>query len=489
MGKSDFCGEGVTYLGNPISPATLRKASRMRARYVRKYGYREDRVYPLAGAPTPIIGPVFGAKSIVVQEGGEAIDAARGIVIGTIRMGYGHYRIGMAVASAANAMGRIPYWFDLLSFASPGAEMIRDLDYWYSLGSRLSQKSKLFNKLVWDPLMGSAYRRLEKNYPIREVCTVFADVYRGLPAGIPLLGTHPWCAHGAVHAGLPHVVNMIPDNWPLGFHPADGALNTVQSPSSYFRFRTMMGMGPGGGAGMPMPAESLKLTAHYIDHELVANVEEDCTARINRIEKGKPRRLLISIGGAGAQQDLLTGVVRHLLPHIQDGRVVLFINFGDHRKVYEHFLAALPELHGLMRMHADWDDTSAFAGAAVAGEVSGIHGFLHADTFAAVYATNLLMRCSDLLLTKPSELAFYPIPKLLLERVGGHEAWGAVRASELGDGTVECAGRGAAEAALDRLMLDDDLLTMYCEQIPRLKAHGVYNGAYQVVELALAQAG
>lgn len=95
------------------------------------------------------------------------------------------------------------------------------------------------------------------------------------------------------------------------------------------------------------------------------------------------------------------------------------------------------------------------------------------------------MRVSDLLLTKPSELAFYPIPKLLLEHVGAHEVWGAVRASELGDGTVECAGQEPALAALDRLILDDDLLTMFCEQIPRLKTLGVYNGAYQVVELAL----
>ena len=48
------------------------------------------------------------------------------------------------------------------------------------------------------------------------------------------------------------------------------------------------------------------------------------------------------------------------------------------------------------------------------------------------------MRCSDVLITKPSELAFYPIPKLMIKRVGGHEAWGAIRAAEIGDGTYEC---------------------------------------------------
>lgn len=334
---TDLTNSPITYLGNPISPAIQRKAERMRARYIRKYGYREDRTYPLAARPNSIIGPALNVHDIITAEGGDAIDPERGVVIGNIRMGYGHYRIAMAVASAANALGRIPYWFDLLAFDSPGAKMIRNLDYWYSLGSRLSQKSTLFNKFVWDPLMGSAYRPLEKNYPIREVCTVFSDVYRGLPDGIPFLGTHPWCAHGAVHAGMRNVINMIPDNWPLGFHPAEGALNTVQSPSSYVRFRMMLGMGRKGAVGQPMPASSLRLTSHYVDHELVANADADCAARIERIQKKLPRRVLISIGGAGAQQDLLESIVRHLLPYVRDGRVTIFINFGDHKRVHEHF--------------------------------------------------------------------------------------------------------------------------------------------------------
>jgi hypothetical protein len=47
------------------------------------------------------------------------------------------------------------------------------------------------------------------------------------------------------------------------------------------------------------------------------------------------------------------------------------------------------------------------------------------------------MRVMDVMITKPSELAFYPVPKIMYERVGGHEMWGAIRNAELGDGTVE----------------------------------------------------
>ena len=48
----------------------------------------------------------------------------------------------------------------------------------------------------------------------------------------------------------------------------------------------------------------------------------------------------------------------------------------------------------------------------------GIHVFLHENFYAAVYATNILMRVSDVMITKPSELSFYPVPKLFIQRVG-----------------------------------------------------------------------
>lgn len=471
--------------GNPVSASAQRKGERMQRRFARKYGYDPDAPYPLVARDNPILGPALGVKDIASASTGDAIDHERGVVIGTIRMGYGHYRIGMAAASAASALGYTPYWFDLLGFDSAGARMIRDLDKWYSLGSRLSQKSKLFNKLLWDPLMGKWYKRLEKNYPVMQAAQVFSNVYRDFPKDMPLLATHPFNALGGVHAGMTNIVNMIPDNCPLGFHLADGALQTVQSPSAYFLFRTLKDMGNKGEKLQGIPAESIRIAGHYIDHELAANIDADCDARLQRMAAKAPRRLLISIGGAGAQQALLAEILNALMPRIREERLSLFINFGDHRNAWEFFRNNVPGFEQAAQLHNDWAETNQFVEKVRGADAPGLHAFLHEDVFCAVYATNLLMRVSDVLITKPSELAFYPIPKMLLERVGGHEAWGAIRAAELGDGTVECQGLPLALQSLGMLLDEDVLLSLYCENIKKLNALGIYNGAYRVVEWAV----
>ena len=73
---------------------------------------------------------------------------------------------------------------------------------------------------------------------------------------------------------------------------------------------------------------------------------------------------------------------------------------------------------------------------------------------AAVAATDLLVPVVDVLACKPSELAFYPVPKLMIRRVGDHEAFSASRANELGDGTEEA--RTVADA-VDRERLSMNL--------------------------------
>lgn len=484
MDNSPFSGQGSLY-GVPISARRARQGIRLRRRFARKYGYTGTESFPLSATVHPLLGRVFGLKQVTAERlkaETEPIDYSNAVFIGTIRMGYGHYRIGMALASAVHALGKTPYWFDLLGFDAAGARMIRDLDRWYSFFSRLSQKSVLFNRLLWDPLLGQWYRRLDKNFPIMEASAIFADVYRDIPADTPFLATHPFNAHGALHAGLRRVINVVPDNCPLGFHVAPGAVHAVQSPSAYFTFRTLRGMAPAGPAGIP--AEQLRLAGHYVDHELVANVEPDCAARLERLHSHAPRRLLISLGGAGAQQDLLAKIISQLLPRVRENKAALFVNCGDHRNALDRFRRLVPGFDTAVR-HECWRDTEEFADRAAREEMNGLHVFLHEDPFAAVYATNRLMRVSDILITKPSELAFYPIPKLLLERVGGHEAWGAIRASELGDGSPECAGMPFTLQTLNLMVDQDDLPAMYCRQIKRLCGIGVYDGAYAAVKAAL----
>ena len=86
--------------------------------------------------------------------------------------------------------------------------------------------------------------------------------------------------------------------------------------------------------------------------------------------------------------------------------------------------------------------------------------------------------------TKPSELAFYPIPKIFDERVGAHEAWGAIRSAELGDGTIETRTIPRTLQAIDLMTKETDLMEMFCDMIVKNKSIGLYDGAYKCVELA-----
>ena len=67
------------------------------------------------------------------------------------------------MASCAKALGYIPYWFDLASFDATGSKMIRAQNDLYSTGSKISQKSKLFNSLVWEPMNSEGFRKITYN--------------------------------------------------------------------------------------------------------------------------------------------------------------------------------------------------------------------------------------------------------------------------------------------------------------------------------------
>ena len=404
-------------------------------------------------------------------------------------MGYGHYRIAMAMASAAHALGHTPLWFDLMGFPETTAtKLIAHQNDLYSLGSRLSQRIALFNKLVWEPINSEGFRKLTYNAADQKAAELMVAPYADLPRDIPFVGTHAWTAQAAVHAGLVNVVNAIPDNWPMALHLAEGAIHTVQTPSSYYGYRTLRGMDKRRQL-LPMPYESLYYTGHYIDHELVLNIPFDCARRIERAAGAGPIRYLLTVGGAGAQFDLFCGIVEHLLPFVKRGEATLFVNVGDHANVWTKMKKALPALAGATEHFDDFDGVAVFAENALDGPAEGVHAFGSSDIFEAVYLTNLLMRASDLLVTKPSELSFYPVPKLMIKRVGGHEAWGAIRAAELGDGTYELETLPEICAWIDLVQTDPGVIADMCDNIEAADMVGTYDGAYHVVQLACEPQG
>ena len=492
--------------GNRHDKRTYRKAVKAKQGFVKRFGDDSQTVYHLASADVPVIGDALGVRNLVMSHDGNPLDLAADarqlglptatertvegangapLVVGNIRMGFGHYRISMAMASAAHAMGYTPYWLDLASFdETTGSKVIAYQNDLYSMGSRLSQKVELFNRLYWEPLNSEGFRKLSYNAGDQMNAELCVPIMSDLPKDVPYVGTHVWPAQAAVHAGLTHVVNAIPDNWPMALHLAEGAIHTVQTPSSYFGYHQLRGMAKR--QLKPMPLDSLVYTGHYIDHELVSNIGHDCAARRARLMGGGPIRYLISVGGAGAQRDLFAAIIKRLLPYVRTEQATLLINVGDHRGVWEGLLKDVDELEGIAETHFDdFAEVARLANEALDGPLTGVHAFCDSDIFSAVYSSNLLMRCCDVLVTKPSEFSFYPVPKLMIHRVGGHEAWGAIRAAEVGDGTYEIDDTDEVLAMIDSFQLDRELVAFMCDNIEAANRIGIYDGAYKVVDLAV----
>ncbi len=468
--------------GNPMSEKDLKKAGKTQQKFIKKYGDDSGMNYQFALAENPVLAEL-GTKELVFGEG--ASFGEKTLLVGNIRMGFGHYRISMAMASCARALGYQPVWLDLNSFTeSTCTKIISGQNELYSMGSRLSQKSKLFNKLYWDPLNSEGFRKLSYNCSDQASAELMANLLRNLPKDLPYVATHVWPAQAAIHAGFTRVVNAIPDNWPMALHLAEGATHTIQTYSAWLGYKALRGMDKSRSL-KPMPAGDMVYTGHYVDHELVTNLEADTAYRVDRVRNGKAKRYLLTVGGAGAQQALFAEIIRALLPDIRAGKAALFINVGDHKNVWESLSKAVPELENARLFLDDYPKARAFAEEALVGEVKGITGFCHKDIFAAVYVTYLLMRASDVLVTKPSELAFYPIPKLFIQHVGGHEVWGAIHSAELGDGTYEVAP-GRETTDMIRLLQDEpEILLKMNDCILKNKAAGLYDGAYEVVKLAV----
>ena len=468
--------------GNEIPEKTVKKANKGKEKYIKKFGDDSNKEYHLSLVDIPTLD-FIGAKNLVLSDTPLQLPE-KSLVVGNIRMGFGHYRISIALASCAKAMGYNPIWMDLASFDATGSKMIRAQNDLYSLASRISQKSKLFNHFIWEPLNSEGFRKITYNSTDQKNSELLAPLYNDLPKDVPFVATHVWPSQGAVHAGLTHVVNAIPDNWPMGLHLSEGAIHAVQTPFAYLGYKMLNGMAKTPLKGIP--ENELFEVGHYIDHELVSNIEIDVANRIRRINNNEPIRILTSVGGAGAGAKSFLEIVNHLLPLVKENKVALFINLGDHLDMYEFLKNKIPGFENMCETHFDrYELTKDFVNKMEYELVKGVHVFYHKDIFEAVYSTNLLMRQVELLITKPSELAFYPVVKVMMKHIGGHEVYGAVHAQEIGDSTFECPDKKSMTEMLDRLINDKELLIHLNKQIVKLKETGIYNGGYKVVELAV----
>ena len=361
--------------GNEISQKVYKKALRNQKKLIRKFGDDRNKTYHLSLKENDIIGKTLGVKTIVIEENPEKTFEeqlkelpGKPIIIGNIRMGFGHYRISMAIASAAHKSGYTPLWFDLNSFPQTTCtKIISSQNDLYSLGSRLSQKSKLFNKIVWEPLNYEGFKKLSYNVGDQLNSELMTAVFKEIPKDLPFVGTHVWPCQAAIHAGMKNVINAIPDNWPMALHLSEGALHTVQTYNAYFGYRTLNDFVPGKILN-PIPSNQIIYTGRYIDHELVENLDEDCKKRLERLEQNKPLRFLLTIGGAGSQVDTFAKIIKTLIPFIKDNKACLYMNCGDYLNVYEELKKRIPELNddSFCQIHFDdWNKEEEFVELAI----------------------------------------------------------------------------------------------------------------------------
>ena len=465
--------------GNEIDNKTIKKAEKSKNSYIKKFGNDLDKDYKIGFRDIETLDFLDASNIVFTEENQKFSDNA--LIVGNIRMGFGHYRISIAMASCARALGYKPYWLDLASFDATGSKMIRKQNDMYSTASRLSQKSKLFNKIVWEPLNSEGFKKITYNAKDQKNSELLVPIFRNIPKDIPYIATHVWPSQGAIHAGMTHVVNAIPDNWPMGLHLSEGAIHTVQTPYAYLGYKMLNGFSKKPLKGIP--EDELKMVGCFVDHELLVDLKGDNDRRRSRLQNNKPIRILMTVGGAGAGFSMYLAMVRHLLPYINEGKVALFINFGDHEDVYHKLVKKIKGIQTTNYFN-EYDRLKSLANRMKDEDVTGIRCICNKNIFEAVYSTNLLMPVCDLLVTKPSELAYYPIPKLFMRHIGGHEVYGAINGREKGDSTFECPTEKEINEMFDRLLSDKEILVHMCDQIDKLKEEGAYNGGYECVKLA-----
>jgi hypothetical protein len=163
--------------------------------------------------------------------------------------------------------------------------------------------------------------------------------------------------------------------------------------------------------------------------------------------------------------------VAALAPIVKFGKVQLLLNDGDHAHMKQAFEEVLHQVDLEYSIVPDMAGVKKFRQDTVTHEPdTNVMLFAFDKYFTAVATTDILCNVSDVLASKPSELAFYPIPKLMIRRVGDHEQFSALRASELGDGTLEAR---EIEDCLEyvELFMKKELLTSMNEAIVKKKSN------------------
>jgi hypothetical protein len=414
------------------SPSTMEMIQAVIAFKLASRYNKSDEAYPIAAQESANVKGLLTTRRAKEGESLKSNKTKPPLIIGTMRMGFGHERIAQGVASwaldACKQDDRDVYFHDIVNINSPEADFVSEAETLYSHGSRLMTEQPHFMENRISKMTSSGGTNALRIQCL--VASIFMSVLAGLDKNSPIISTHPLVGAIAVAAGFHNVVNLVVDNHAQWFVVVPGALNLVQGPRAY---QELVKLG--------VPPQEMELAGHWCHKQIVKDIPQVVDRRIRRLQNGKPLRLLIPVGGAGAQESLLKNLVRACTPLVKSGKVQLFLNAGDHSHMKEMFEKQLDDSKLDFELITTVDDLRSFRQQLEANESNEprkpVTLFAYKSLYLAVSTTDDLANVSDVLVCKPSEMAFYSTPKLMIRRVGDHEQKSALRAAELGDGTLE----------------------------------------------------
>ena len=380
-----------------------------------------------------------------------------------VDMGYGHQRAAYPFRDIA---------YEGIITANTGAMVDpAERKRWMTLQSLYEGVSRVNKVPVIGPWLWRTYDRFQAispHYPFRDLSKPSLGSMRldrlmlkGFGSSVvehtreredlPLLTTFFAIALAADHAGRKDVFCVVTDTdvnriW-AAKEPAKSRINYL-APTPLNRQRLMQ---------YGVPAERIYFTGFPLPQENVANAAEDLRRRIPVLDaqgafrhgygrmidaelgpapaaEERPLSITFAVGGAGAQAELARDILQSLSGALREGRMRLNLVAGVRAEVEKYFRRTIGEL-GLET------------------ELGRSIHLLREPTKDEYFAKfNQLLRETDVLWTKPSELCFYAalgIPLIMSSPLGAHEERNLATVLRLGAGQREEDPRAAAEWLTD----------------------------------------
>lgn len=197
--------------------------------------------------------------------------------------------------------------------------------------------------------------------------------------------------------------------------------------------------------GFPLPQENVDTAAADLAGRIATldtkgvfrkKYREMLTPEMGAIMENTTRPLTITyaVGGAGAQADVARDILSGLAPHIREGKMRLNLIAGTRLEVNQYFQQIIRE-QGL--------DAELGRGIQILCSLTKVEYF---EKF------NVMLRETDVLWTKPSELCFYAalgLPIVMSQPLGAHEERNQEWLMRLGAGQRQEDPRAAAEWIAD----------------------------------------